>query len=72
MNPPYDQRLEQDDVNSFYKAIGDTLKQQYKGWTAGIFSGNMEALKNVGLKTSKKHPLFNGPLESKLHLYELY
>lgn len=72
MNPPYDNRLELEDDIEFYKNVGDTLKQKYKGSEAWIFSGNVEAIKHVGLKPSRKLHLFNGPLPCKLHKFELH
>ena len=72
INPPYDKRIKDEDVNKLYTKIGDTLKQRYTGYTAFIFTGNMEALKHVGLKTTQRIPLYNGPLEARLVKYELF
>lgn len=72
VNPPYDQRLLHNDIEGFYKEIGDQLKQAYKGWEAWIISSNMGAMKKIGLKASKKIQLFNGSLSCKFQGYELY
>lgn len=72
MNPPYDERLEVKDVEALYKMIGDRLKQDYAGYEAWILSSNMDALKNVGLRPSKKFSVLNGPLTCKFQRYELY
>lgn len=72
INPPYGERLKKDNLDSFYKMIGDTLKHTYTGFDAWIISSNMEALKKIGLKPSKKIQLFNGPLECSYRHYELY
>ena len=72
MNPPYGERLTEDDIIHFYREIGTRLKHFYEGYEAWVISGNMEALKHLGLKTSRKIPLFNGPMPCKLHKYELY
>lgn len=73
MNPPYGERLEADeDMNQFYSEIGTHLKHSYEGNDAWIFSANFQALKHVGLRPSKKIKLYNGPLEARLHKYELY
>ena len=72
MNPPYGERMEGHDLNALYKSIGDTLKQQYEGSEAWILSGNMEALKKVGLRPSKKVELYNGALLCQFRKYELY
>jgi putative N6-adenine-specific DNA methylase len=34
--------------------------------------GNLEAIKNVGLKPSRKIKLFNGPIETRLVKYDIY
>ncbi|MFT6324042.1 MAG: putative N6-adenine-specific DNA methylase [Halieaceae bacterium] len=72
INPPYGERLDPDDINKFYKTVGDTLKTEFQGWDAWIITSNKEALKHVGLKTSRRIPLYNGPLETRFVHYELY
>lgn len=72
MNPPYGERLEVESINTFYSELGDTLKQHFKNHQAWIFSGNLEALKRIGLRASKKIPLMNGPIDCKLQCYDLY
>lgn len=72
LNPPYDQRLSLDDVEAYYREIGNTLKRGYPGTQAWMITSNLEALKSVGLRPSKKIKLFNGKLESRLVQYQLY
>jgi putative N6-adenine-specific DNA methylase len=72
MNPPYGERLQVDEITNFYQDIGSRLKHFYQGCDAWIISANYEALKNFGLRTSKKIKLYNGPLECRLQKYELY
>lgn len=71
-NPPYDERISVNDVQEFYSSIGNTLKRGYPGTQAWMITSNMEALKFVGLRPSRKIKLFNGKLESKLVRYEMY
>ena len=71
-NPPYDERISIDNVERFYANIGNTLKRNYPDSQAWMITSNLEALKFVGLRPSKKIKLFNGKLESKLVQYELY
>jgi putative N6-adenine-specific DNA methylase len=71
-NPPYGERLREDDIIQFYKEIGNTFKREYPGFEAWIISSNMEALKFIGLKPSKKIPLKNGALDCKFQKYEMY
>lgn len=70
-NPPYGERLEID-IPKFYSEVGDTLKQGYPNTQAWMIVANMEAIKNVGLKPSRKIKLFNGPIETRLVKYEIY
>ena len=52
-NPPYGERIPID-VNSFYKRIGDILKQNYTNSVACIITSNLEALKHVGLRHKRR------------------
>ncbi|MES2484689.1 MAG: THUMP domain-containing protein [Bacteroidota bacterium] len=70
-NPPYGERLDID-LERFYREIGDTLKQGYPNTNAWFITANLEALKYVGLKPSRKIKLFNGKLEARLVKYEMY
>lgn len=72
MNPPYDERMEVEDIIKMYEEIGDQLKQSWKGYQAWIISSNLDALKQVGLKASRRLHLFNGPLECKFFRFDLY
>ena len=70
-NPPYGERL---DINleRFYRELGDTLKNNYPNTNAWFITANLEALKFVGLRPSRKIKLFNGSLEARLVKYEMY
>jgi putative N6-adenine-specific DNA methylase len=70
-NPPYGERLNID-VNEFYTKIGDTLKNNYPNSTAWMITSDMQALKHVGLRTSKRIELKNADLDCKFVKYELY
>lgn len=72
-NPPYGLRIgKRETIHSFYSKFGDFLKHRCKGSTCYLYAGKRELLKHVGLKTSWKKPLVNGPLEGRLAKYELY
>ena len=70
-NPPYGERLDID-MQDFYASIGDTLKQKYPGTDAWFITSNLQALKFVGLRPSRKIKVFNSHLESKLVKYVMY
>jgi len=52
--------------------IGDTFKTNWKGYAAWLITGSPEGLKSVGLKTSRRIPLMNGPIEVRYVRYDLY
>jgi len=70
-NPPYGERLNLN-IPEFYGKLGTTLKHNYPGTDAWFITSNLEALKHVGLRTSKKIKVFNGKLESRFVKYEMY
>jgi putative N6-adenine-specific DNA methylase len=74
-NPPYGERLEfgeEEKLKALYKGLGDHWKQQFKGHRSALFTGNLEMLKVVGLKSSKRHILHNGDIECRLAEYSFY
>jgi putative N6-adenine-specific DNA methylase len=72
-NPPYGERLgDARELGDLYKMLGDVFKQRFKGWTAFILTGNKELAKKVGLKASRRIPVYNGSLACTLLKYELY
>jgi len=71
-NPPYGERL--DDVHrlaAFYPKLGDALKRNFAGWTAYFLTGDLRLAKLIGLKASKRTPLYNGPLDCRLFAFPL-
>lgn len=72
VNPPYDARMSLVDSNLFYKKLGDRLKSGYEGYQAWIITGNPEAAKAIGLRTSRKIALFNGNIACKFLKFEMY
>lgn len=70
-NPPYGERLPVD-MEKLYADIGDTLKQNYANTDAWFITSNLEALKHVGLRPSRKIKLYNGKLEARLVKYVMY
>jgi putative N6-adenine-specific DNA methylase len=70
-NPPYGERLDIQ-MERFYRELGDTLKLNYPNTNAWFITANLDALKFVGLKPSRKIKLFNGSLEARFVKYEMY
>jgi putative N6-adenine-specific DNA methylase len=71
-NPPYGVRLaDSGALPALYPQLGDALKQRYAGWTAYLLSGDTRLPKLIGLKASRRTPLFNGAIECRLYEYRL-
>ena len=71
-NPPYGVRLgEEEELAAFYPRLGDALKQHWAGWRCYFFSADMSLPRAIGLKASRRTPLFNGALECRLFEYKM-
>ncbi|WP_371873401.1 THUMP domain-containing class I SAM-dependent RNA methyltransferase [Massilia phyllostachyos] len=79
-NPPYGERIgvrgdstmPQDEMAvSFYSALGTTLKQRFAGWTAFLFTADLQLPKLLRLKEARKTPFFNGALECRLFRFDM-
>ncbi len=71
-NPPYGVRL--DDASrlaAFYPRLGDALKRRFAGWTAFLFTGDLRLANLIGLKPSRRTPLWNGNVECRLYRFEI-
>ena len=71
INPPYNVRI-QAQTHRMYREIGDTLKAKYAGWEVYWITSDLEAIKSIGLRPSRKWNLFNGELECKLLRFDMY
>ena len=72
MNPPYGERLDKREVLAqFYPQLGDVLKKRYAGWTAYILSTDLRLPNLIGLKATRRTPLFNGALECRLFEFKV-
>ena len=71
-NPPYGERLgDEAALVHLYRNLGQTLKREFTGWQAGVFTGNPELGKRMGLKNKKQYQLFNGAIPSKLLRFDV-
>ncbi len=70
-NPPYDERMRIARIEAVYRRIGEALKRHWPGYTAFVLTGNAEAASHIGLRTSAKIRLFNGPIECRLLKFAL-
>jgi putative N6-adenine-specific DNA methylase len=61
------QRLE-----AIYSGSGDFFKSSGGGYRGYIFTGNLEMIKKVGLRTKRRLTFYNSEIECRLLEYELY
>jgi putative N6-adenine-specific DNA methylase len=71
-NPPYGNRMVKENIDELYKEVGDTFKHRFQGYDCWMISSNLEALKKVGLRPSRKITVYNGQLECRFMKYEMY
>jgi putative N6-adenine-specific DNA methylase len=72
INPPYGERISVNDINSSYHSIGDAFKKSFTNYDAYVFTGNSAAAKHIGLRTSRRIEMYNGPIECRLLKFEMY
>lgn len=71
-NPPYGVRIgEAEELAAFYPQLGDALKQRWGGWRGYFFTADTALPKLIGLKATRRTPLFNGALECRLYEYRM-
>jgi 23S rRNA G2445 N2-methylase RlmL len=75
VNPAYGERLEEGDDQ--WPRLGDLLKQRFgKGpggpWRAAVLAGGEDRGKHIGLKPRRRVPVWNGPLEARILVFDLY
>lgn len=72
-NPPYGERMgEDEDIAELYQKLGDAFKNSFVGYDCWVISSNIDAIKNVGLKASKKIKVFNGNLECSFREFKVF
>ena len=73
LNPEYGERMGNvGALEEIYKEIGNFFKSRCMGYRGYIFTGNLDLAKKVGLRTKRRIPFYNGPIECRLLEYELY
>ena len=71
-NPPYGERISAPDLLGLYKTIGSQLKHNFTDGEAWILSYREECFDEIGLKPSRRIPLYNGSLECELRKYQIF
>ena len=71
-NPPYGERLgEKEKLELMYAEYGTNLRDNFNGYSAVIFTGNMDSAKKIPLRPKSKIQLFNGRIECQVLNYPL-
>jgi putative N6-adenine-specific DNA methylase len=70
INPPYGQRLEWSAAD--WRRLGDRLKRAYAGWRAVLLAGGEGFGKELGLRPRRRIPVWNGPLEARILVLDVY
>ena len=70
-NPPYGERIDLG-VNDFYEKVGTTLKHNYLECTIWLISSDIENMKLIGLRPSRKIKVMNGEFECSFRKFEVY
>ena len=60
------------EIADFLRAIGDHLKNHFKGWRCGILAPASSPLNEIGLKPQKKAAFLNGAVPVKLVVFDIY
>jgi putative N6-adenine-specific DNA methylase len=72
-NPPWGERLgEGEDLYQSWRALGHFLHERCHGAVAWILSGNEDLTRHLGLRTSRRIPVMNGPIECRFLRYEVF
>ncbi len=69
-NPPYGERVQGEEGQ--WKALGDLLKQRFKGWRAAVLAGGEGLGKDIGLRPRRRIPVRNGPLPARILVFDLF
>ena len=74
INPPYGERITtiKNEIEELYQSIGDAFKRNFTGYDAFVFTGNLDAAKKIGLRTSRRIQMYNGSIECRLLKFEMY
>ncbi|MBQ9437724.1 MAG: class I SAM-dependent RNA methyltransferase [Lachnospiraceae bacterium] len=67
-NPPYGERLPQEDIFEIYRTLGERFKT-LEGWSMHVISAFKQAESAIGMKATKNRKLYNGMIKTYLYQY---
>jgi 23S rRNA (guanine2445-N2)-methyltransferase / 23S rRNA (guanine2069-N7)-methyltransferase len=66
-NPPYGMRLEDPEgARRVYRELGTVLRERFEGWHAAVLTGAPQLGRELGLRASRTHAVWNGGIECRL------
>ncbi len=69
-NPPYGKRLNDvDTLRPVYQKLSTVLKLNFQGWSASVFTGNLELAREIDLSPSHQTKLYNSSIPCKLLVF---
>jgi 23S rRNA (guanine2445-N2)-methyltransferase / 23S rRNA (guanine2069-N7)-methyltransferase len=72
VNPPYGERMgEVALLQQTYYDLGRMLKAKFAGFTAYVLSGSLELTRVLGLKATRKYPVYNGAIDCRFLVYPI-
>ncbi len=72
-NPPYGERLgEEEALLPVYRQLGLALRNEFTGWQAAIFTGNLRLSKTLGIRAQKTYKFLNGSIPTELVCFDIH
>jgi len=66
-NPPYGERLgDAEAARAVHRELGAALRGRFAGWRAAILTASPDGARELGLRTTRTHELWNGALPCRL------
>ena len=73
VDPPYGERMGNPyELTDLYADLAHTMKTSFLGWECFVLSGAPELSKSMKLKSERKFPVWNGPIECRLLKYTMF
>jgi 23S rRNA G2445 N2-methylase RlmL len=70
VNPPYGERMASSAAE--WRRLGDLLKRRYRGWRAVVVAGDESLGRELGLRPKQRIPFWNGKIEGRFLVLELW